>query len=154
MICPTAQLPLFLDSAHTVAMIRHSIDVVTKAVNHLNPGQIPVVTFDQPLFALAKQIQWTWPESYGEDKFVVMFGGLHIEMVALKMLGYWLQGSSWVNALGQAQITMPGTANSFLRASHVVHTRRAHQVTAAALYILQYWNFDSYCRREADDAEN
>ena len=37
-------------------------------------GQIPVVTFDLPLFALAKQIQWTWPESYGEDKLVVMFG--------------------------------------------------------------------------------
>ena len=135
-------------------MIRHSIDVVTEGVNHLNPGQIPVVTFDQSLFALAKQIQWTWPESYGEDMFVVMFGGLHIKMVALKMLGDWLQGSGWVNALGQAQITMPRTAHFFLRASHIVRTRRAHQVTSAALYILQHWDFDSYCRREADDAEN
>ena len=39
-------------------MIRHSMDVVKNAVEHLNPGQTPVVTFDQPLFALAKQIQW------------------------------------------------------------------------------------------------
>ena len=46
-ICPTALLPLFLNSAHTVAMIRHSIDIVTKAVNRLNPGQTPAVTFDQ-----------------------------------------------------------------------------------------------------------
>ena len=47
-ISPTAQLPLFLDSAHTVAMIRHSMDVVKNAVEHMNPGQTPVVTLDQP----------------------------------------------------------------------------------------------------------
>ena len=29
----------------------------------------------------------------------------------------------------QADITTPGTANSFLRAAHVARTRRAHQVT-------------------------
>ena len=43
-ICPTALHLLFLDSAHTEAMIQHTIDVATKSVNHLNPGQIPVVT--------------------------------------------------------------------------------------------------------------
>ncbi|KAJ8385807.1 hypothetical protein AAFF_G00181630 [Aldrovandia affinis] len=106
-------------------MIRHSMDVVKNAVEHLNPGQTPVVTFDQPLFALAKQIQWKWPESYGEDQIVVMFGGLHIEMVALKTLGDWLQGSGWVQALVQAEIATAGTADSFLRASHVLRTRRA-----------------------------
>ena len=75
-----------MDSAHTVAMIRLSINVVTKAVNHLNWAD-KVVTFDLPLFASAKQIQWTWLESYGEDKLVVMFDGLQIEMTALKMSG-------------------------------------------------------------------
>ena len=94
-ICPTSLLPLFLESAHAVAMIRHSMDVVKKAVEHLNPGQTPVVTFDEPLFALAKQIQWKWPDSYGEDHIVVMFGGLHIEMVALKTLG---TGCEWLGA--------------------------------------------------------
>jgi len=38
-----------------------------------------VVAFDQPLFALAKQIQWKWSQEYGEQKFVVVFGGLHID---------------------------------------------------------------------------
>jgi len=56
-ICPTALLPLFLESAHTVAMIKHSMDVVRNAVEHLNPGQIPVLTFDQPLFALETRVQ-------------------------------------------------------------------------------------------------
>ena len=129
-ISPAALLPLFLDSAHTVAMIQHSMDVVKNAVEHVNPGQTPVVTLDQPLFALAKQIQWKWPEKYGEDKMVVMFGGLHIAMAALKTIGDWLRGSGWVQALVQAEIATPGTADSFLRAAHVTRTRRSHQITA------------------------
>jgi hypothetical protein len=69
------------------------MDVVRKAVEHFNPGQTPVVTLDQPLLALVKQILWKWPQEYGEEKFVVPFGCLHIEMSALKTLGDWLQGS-------------------------------------------------------------
>ena len=53
--CSIVLLPLFLESAHTVAMIKHSLEVISKAVGHLNPGQSPVVTFDQPLYALAKK---------------------------------------------------------------------------------------------------
>ena len=45
-ICPTSLLPLFLESAHTVAMIKHSFCIVKSAVKHLNPGQTPVLTFD------------------------------------------------------------------------------------------------------------
>ena len=56
-ICPTTLLPLFLESAHTVAMIKHSLRVIKSVIEHLNPGQAPVITFDQPLYALAKQIQ-------------------------------------------------------------------------------------------------
>ena len=52
---------------------------------YLNPGQVPVLVADQPLFAFAKQIQWTWPATYGEDQFVIMFGGLHNEMAILKV---------------------------------------------------------------------
>ena len=77
-------------------MIRHFVDVVKNAIEHVNHGQTHVVTLDQPLFALVKQIQWKWPEKHGEDKMVVMFGGLHIEMAALKTLGNWLRGSGWV----------------------------------------------------------
>ena len=56
-----ALLPLFIDSAHSVAMLRHSMDVTKAAVQYLNPGQVPVLTADQPLFAILKGIQWTWP---------------------------------------------------------------------------------------------
>ena len=61
-ICPSAVLPLFHESAHTTTMVKHSMDVKRKAVQHLNAAQTPVVTFDQPLYAIAKQIQGKWSE--------------------------------------------------------------------------------------------
>ncbi|KAK3880702.1 hypothetical protein Pcinc_014857 [Petrolisthes cinctipes] len=60
-----ALLPLFVHSAHSVAMIRHSMDIVKAAIQLVNPGQIPVLAAEQPLFALAKEIQWTWPATHG-----------------------------------------------------------------------------------------
>ena len=82
-----------------MTMIGHSMDVVKSAVVHLNARQTLDPTFDQPLFTLAKQIQWKWPDKYGEEKFVVMFGGLHIEMAALKTIGDWLESSGWAEVL-------------------------------------------------------
>ena len=49
-------LPLFYHKAATVAMIKHGIDVLHQATQFLNPGQIPLMTFDALLFALAKFI--------------------------------------------------------------------------------------------------
>ena len=94
-----AMLPMFFENAHTVAMVKHGMKVVSEAVQFIKPGQIPVMTEDQPLFALAKQVQRFWPESFGEDKFVVMLGGLHIEMAVLRTLGTWLKGSGWVEVI-------------------------------------------------------
>ena len=126
-------------------MIKHSFCVIKSAVEHLNLGQTPVLTFDQPLYALAKQIQWTWTDDYGEHNFVIILGGLHIEMAALTTVGDWLKGSVWVQTLVQAEITTTGTVDSYLRAVHVTPTRRAHQVTLAALYILKHHAYASYC---------
>jgi len=35
-------------------MIKHAMDFIREAVQFLNPAQIPVVTFDQPQFAISK----------------------------------------------------------------------------------------------------
>lgn len=140
-----AMLPIFRHSANTVAMIRHSLTVVRNAVYNMNPVQVPVVTFDQPLYAIAKQIQWHWPQIYGEEHFVVMMGGLHIEMASLKMLGKWMDGSGWVQCLVNAGVATSGVADAFIGASHVKRTRYAHTVTAAALYISQQRAYSKYC---------
>ena len=100
-----ALLPLFYENAHTVAMIKHGMNVIKKAIHHVNPEQIPVMAVDQPLYSLAKQVQWTWPDEFGEDKYLIMFGGLHIEMAAFRALGTLLQDSGWVQAVVQAEYT-------------------------------------------------
>lgn len=103
-------------------MVKHGMYMVKKATQFLNPGQIPVTTFDQPLFAIAKQIQWTWPELYGENVYTVMLGGLHTEMALWSALGDILDGSGWTNVLVEAGIAKSGTADSFLSAAHLSRT--------------------------------
>ena len=137
-------LPLFRDTAHSIAMIRHSMDIIKKSVYNLNPGQIPVLTVDQPLYAIAKRIQWNWPGSHGEDHFVIVLGGLHIEMAAMKVAGDWLQSSGWTHVLVEAGVTSSGIAESMLHAAHVKRTRHVHEITAATLYLLQQQAYDQY----------
>lgn len=139
-----ALMPLFLECAHSVTMIQHSMNVVKAAVEYLNPGQTPVLAMDQPLFAIAKTIQWNFPATHGEDKYLIMFGGLHIEIAAFKIIGDWLDGSGWTTAICNAGITTSGVADSLLKATHVTRTRHAHQVTAAALFVLQHHAYDRY----------
>ena len=124
-------------------MIIHSMKMVEAAVDHVNPGQVPIITMDQPLFALGKQLQWTMSDIYGEDRYIVMMGGLHIEMASLKMIGQWLTNSGWGCALVQADITTPGRANAILKASHVTRSRYTHQITACALHVLQQKAYDA-----------
>lgn len=146
-------LPMFIENAHSMAMIAHSMRVIKAAVEHVNPSQAPVIALDQPLFALAKQIQWTLPE-FSEDKFVVMMGGLHIEMASFKMLGKWLSGSGWPEVMCNAGVATQGVAESFLFASHVARTRRAHQVTAASLYILMDKAYSDYKSSLLEESEH
>ena len=65
-----------------------------------------------------------------------MFGGLHIEMAALKSIGTLLQSSGWTSAIVEADIASIGTEESFLSASSATRTRQAHQITASCLYKL------------------
>ena len=69
-----------------------------------------------------------------------MFGGLHLEIGMWKMLGHYLASSGWTIALTDAGIATAGTADSFLNASHLTRTRRAHQLTCVTLNTFQYWD--------------
>ena len=131
-----SMLPLFQEDSKSVSMIKHALNLVMNCINFLNPFQTPAAVLDQPLFALAKKIQWTWPGEMGEDHLVVLMGGLHIEMVMLEILGDWLQESGWTVVLKKANLNNPGVVESFLSDSHVKRSRYAHKVTACSLYIL------------------
>jgi len=98
-------LPLFTEKAASVGMVKHGMDILLDIIDRLNEDQVAVMAFDQPLFALAKYIQWCWPDKYGEQMFVTMLGGLHTEMNAWKTVGDLLDGSGWTSALSESGVT-------------------------------------------------
>lgn len=114
---------MFYVKAATPAMVKHGMDVLRQAKTFLNANQIPVITVDQPLFALAKMVQWKWPASHGEQGYVVLLGGLHIEMALWSVLGDLLAGSGWTTALSETKVASFGVADSFLKATHLTRTR-------------------------------
>ena len=54
--------------------------------------------------------------------FLVMFGGLHLEMGMWNMLCDYLACSGWTTALADSGVATSGTADSFLKSlGHVTH---------------------------------
>jgi len=113
------------------------MSIISDTTRHLNPGQKPVVACDCPIFAVCKQIQWTFPVTHGEDKIIIMFGGLHLEKALWIAVGDLLDGSGWIAALSESGLATSGTADSFLKVSHITRTRHAHKVSILALHALQ-----------------
>ena len=139
-----ALLPLFFEKADTPAMIKHGMNIVKEITSYLNPGQITILACDCPIFAKCKCIQWKWPATHGEDELIIMFGGLHLEKRLWIALGDLLASSAWTDArLTNAAIATVGTADSFLKCTHITRTRHAHQLTALALSVLQMNVYDS-----------
>ena len=66
----TQLLPLFYEKSATAAMIKHEMDVHMRATHFSNPGQIPVIAMDAPLYALAKLTQWNWPHMHGKTNML------------------------------------------------------------------------------------
>ena len=125
-------------------MIYHAMSIIKVATEHLNPGQTPVITLDQPLYAIAKTIQWNSATEFNEDNYCVFLGPLHSEMLIEKLLGDWLRDSGWTAVLIAAEVTSSGRAEAMLKGTHVTRTRYAHQVTALSLSILRREAYTKY----------
>ncbi len=137
-------LPLFPDKAATPSMMKHAMEIVKKNTEFVNPGQTPVIGADQPLFAICKRLQWHFPDTLGEDKFVVQMGALHIEDKCQLMMGKMLRGSGWETVLSQADVLSSGRAESALSDHHIKRTRYAHQVSLASLSLLKRTAYSEY----------
>ena len=131
-------------------MIKHALDIIKDAVAFLNPGQVPVVAFDQPLYAIAKQLQWHYRDQYGINKFVIMMGALHIEMAFLSTLGDWVEDSGWTTLINNAKVARAGVAQSLLTGHDVARTKYSHEVTLCALYKLLHNAFNHFNAENVD----
>ena len=78
--------PLINESINSLAIVKHCMVVVQRTIQDINPNQVRVITADQPVYALRKQIQWKYPNTFGKDSFPIMMGGLHLEMPMLAVL--------------------------------------------------------------------
>ena len=143
-ITPCHMSPVFQHSSNDPCMICHAMVHLIKVTEYFNPGQKAVITFDGPLYIIAKKLQWKYPELVGEDKIFVMPGGMHIEKLWWEICGCLLEGSGWSTLLTNAEIATSGRAQSFLSGSHIYRSRYMHQVTVIALYILMLRAYEEY----------
>ena len=81
-----------------------------------------------------------------------MFGGLHIEMAALKSIGTLLQDSGWTTALVDSGIAASGTADSYLSASSVTRTRPFHKENRHCFQCSAVYFFSDITSVELEDA--
>ena len=109
--------------------------MISKVIEELNLQQPPVITADQPFYAIAKQVQWLLPDKYEDD--VVMIGPLHIEMAFLNAVGDLLEWSSWVTIYERAHMTTVGRIDSFLSGSRI---KTRYPVIALIKLARQYQN--------------
>jgi len=144
-VCTTSLLPLFDEKSTDPSMVYHAMLLVKNSTDYVNPGQTAVMTCDQPIYAVAKQLQWsTAHPKISEDNFFLLLGGLHLEKSCLKLVGEVLKDSEWTLLLAGSGIFTSGVAESLLSASHIKKTRRSHQLTLAALHVLKMKAFE--CR--------
>ena len=62
-------LPLIDEEIATPATIRHCMRIVKRITEKLSAGQSPVITGDQSVYTLGRQMQWMYP-----DEFKMLFG--------------------------------------------------------------------------------
>ena len=96
--------PIWRDDFKLPATIKHVLDTLMASTNYLNPGQTSVIYLDQPLYAIAKKIQWHCAETYGKDRLVLMLGNLNIELVTVSCLDDWLEDSGWTTTLSNIEV--------------------------------------------------
>ena len=137
-------LPLISEPVTAPATVRHATHIAKDIIRHTNPGQVSVITGDQPVYAIGKQLQWKFPNEFGDVLW--MLGPLHIEQVYLKVIGDWLEKSGWTEIYDYGKINSNGVPDAFLTcsgAAGIKRSRYAHQLTLAALTTLAHEAFNS-----------
>ena len=132
----TSQLmPLLQESINSPTMVRHCMSVIQGVTKKLNPEQSTMITADQLVYTLGKQIQWMYPDEF---RYVFWMMGISI----LNLIGNWLDGSGCVDVFKKEFINTPGRVESFLQGTNVKRSRYAHQLSLASLLRLARDSFD------------
>ena len=80
-------LPLLQDEVATHDKVRHNMYIIEQVHQKLKLEQPLVITADEAIYAIGKQVQWLDPDEYCHHKVLLMMGPLHIKMNFLNLLG-------------------------------------------------------------------
>ena len=95
--------------------------IVKRITEKLSPGQSSVITGDQPVYTLRKQMQWMYPDKF--KNVIWMMGPLHKEMAFMVVIGDWLAESGWDTIFVKSNINTAGRAQSFSWGNKVKRSR-------------------------------
>ena len=102
------------------------MSIVQKAIKFLNSNQVPIDVSDQPVYALSKDVQIRYPETFGDQRYITLLGDLHTEHTVLQMHGKLIKGSGLDSVLLHSDLSTQGTsaivdANDIKRAWYCMH---------------------------------
>ena len=129
-----ALLPPLPESINSTALVRHCITVICKIIEHVNPGQSPVITGGHLVYVLGKQVQFIYPLEF--DKVIWMMSPLHIEMAFISAIGDWLERSDWVEIFKRSKINTVGRIENFFSGINMKQSCYVHQVSLTSLVYL------------------
>ena len=135
-IVRSQSLPVFIEEAAAPSMVKYCLTVILMAHEYTNPGLVPWVTGDQPLFALLKTIQLRFLDTHDEHKLFGAMGDLHIKKASWTCVGQVEDSSGSPSLMADADITTIGFAESCLQCSHISRSCYLKTVSACVLYML------------------
>ena len=110
-------LPLIDSHVHTLDTQYHCMEIAKKTTQLLNPLQITCGGCDQPVFKITKDLQWRFPELFGQDKYFCIFGSLHIEKSILILCSSLIEGSGLNKIMNSCGLSIVGT-DSLVTVNH------------------------------------
>ena len=131
-------LPLIDSHVHTLDTQYHCMEIAKKTTQLLNPLQITCGGCDQPVFKITKDLQWRFPELFGQDKYFCIFGSLHIEKSILILCSSLIEGSGLNKIMNSCGLSIVGT-DSLVTVNHIKRARYCIQVAACVIFSLLTW---------------
>ena len=127
----SAILPPIDEPVHTLDMQYHCMNIISNTINTLNPGQTPVDTANQPIFALTKEL--IIQDKFGPDKYFCLFGFLYIERLLLTICGRLIKGSRLDEIMHTCGLSIVG-ADSLVTVNDIKRARYCLQVGVCVIY--------------------
>ena len=111
----------------------HCMNVISSTISSLNPGQIPVDTANQPIFALTKELMIRFPDKLGPNKYFCLFGSLHIETALLIICGRVIRGNGLDEFIYTCSLSIVG-ADSLVTVNNIKRASYCLQFEACVIY--------------------